>query len=121
MTSTARPAVQLWHTRDAPADLVRAFARGCEEEGVSVAKVLRFGSADALARSAAEASALFIGAGIDATGGIALTEQRLGHRPPLLIVNGATVVVARRFGTAAGRLARGRPMPDVLARGDGPP
>lgn len=69
-----------------------------------------------LARAAAHESALFVGAGIDSDGQIALHEQRLDDRPPLLVRNTTTPEIARGFGVAAGRLARNRPIPDVVAQ-----
>jgi hypothetical protein len=114
MTSQSeRPAVLLRFDRAVSASLVQAFELGCEEEGVPSKSRVGTGDATTLARQAARDSALFIGAGIDADGGIALHEQRLGERPPLLSAAAATVAVARRFGAATGRLARGRPLPEA--------
>ena len=118
-TSADRPAVRLLHASGALAELVRAFEHGCEEEGVPVVTAVSPpADADSLARTAAQESTLFVGAGIDADGRIALHEQRLGDRDPLLFRNTTTAEVARGFGVAAGRLARGRPFPDVVAKDD---
>jgi len=116
MTSAERPAIRLLYASGAPAELVRAFEHGCEEEGVPVVTTsTTSGDAATLARTAAQESTLFIGAGIDDPGRIALQEQRLGSGNPLLGRDATTPEGARGFGVAAGRLARGRPIPDVVA------
>jgi hypothetical protein len=107
------PTIQLFHEPAAPFDLIAAFQLGCEEEGVPVVTASVIGEAGELARRAAIASALFVGAGIDATGAMALHEQRLGARPLLVEVRSALPADARRLGCAAGRLVRGRPLPDA--------
>lgn len=112
----ARPAIQLRHEPTAPAALIAAFRLGCEEEGVPLEIGVGVGAAEWLARAAAADSNLFIGAGIDAGGAVALHEHRLGDRPPLLARPAAAPADARRLGVAAGRLARRRPLPDVVAR-----
>lgn len=109
-----RPAIRLFHDPAAPPDLVTAFQLGCEEEGVPLITVPRIADAEALARSAAFASVLFVGAGIDAIGTVALHEQRLGKRRALILIRSASPSNARRLGSAAGRLVRGRPLPDDL-------
>ena len=112
-----RPAIRLLHVPGAPAELVSAFEHGCEEEGVPVVTAVS-ASADAveIARAAAQDSTLFIGAGIDVDGRIALHEQRIGDRLALLVQDAITPEIARGFGIAAGRIARGRPISDVVAR-----
>jgi hypothetical protein len=107
------PAIQLFHAPVAAPDLIAAFLIGCEEEGVPVVTASMNGEAGELARHAANASALFIGAGIDASGTMALHEQRLAARPLLFEHRSASLADARRLGCAAGRLARGRPLPGV--------
>jgi hypothetical protein len=118
-SSIDRPAIRLLYARDASAELVRSFEHGCEEESVPVVTaVANVVDAVSLARTAASESSLFIGAGIDAEGRIALHEHRLADRAPLLIRDTTTPEIARGFGGAAGRLARGRPIPDVVAGGN---
>jgi hypothetical protein len=121
MTSSAtRPAIRLHHDPKASIELVAAFQLGCEEEGVPVETAVAAGDVQSLARAAATESGLFIGAGIDAGDTIALHEQRLGDRPPLLLRFAATALDARSLAVAAGRLARGRPLPHVVVHNDGP-
>jgi hypothetical protein len=119
MTNKMRPAVNLWHAKGARADLVRAVLLGCEEECVPIrVTVAPEGDAASLAHAAASESALFVGAGIDTTDGVALDEQRLGERPSLLSETNATAQIARQFGIAAGRLVRGRPLPAAITNDD---
>ena len=110
-----RPAVFLFHHPGAPPGLVEAFTFGWEEEGVPVVVVCAEGPAGELSRKAAEASTLFAGAGIDGERSIAIHEQRLGSRSPLMLTCDATAEQAKVFGLIAGRLVRGRPIPPIVA------
>lgn len=105
------PAILLLHDPAAPAALVSALQRGCEEESVPVVARAAAGEAESLARRAAAGSALFLGIGVDGHGTVTLHEHRLGGRPPLARLETASLAQARRIGTAAGRIARGRPLP----------
>ena len=114
--SGEQPAIVLRFDRAVSPSLVRAFALGCEEEGVPSDSRVGTGDSVTLARQAAAESTLFVGVGIDGSGAIALHDHRLGELPPLLFDAAGTVDIARRFGVAAGRLARGRPLPEVFGR-----
>jgi hypothetical protein len=109
------PAILLFHHPDAAPELIEAFLLGCEEEGVPVEVCALDSTAAILARSAAKASTLFVGAGIDQTGALAIHEQRLGDLPPLMRLTGASSMDARTLGVAAGRLVRGRPIKSIVA------
>jgi hypothetical protein len=111
---TPRPNAVLLHDAAAHPKLLEAFELGCEEESVPVETRSADGDANALAQLAAAESNLFVGAGIDADGSIALHEQRLGPRSLGLRRDGPSLEQARLLGVALGRLIKGRPIPAEL-------
>jgi hypothetical protein len=108
--TSATPAICVQCDPEVNPEIVFWVLAGIEEEGVPVLAEQIRGEAMSLARAAAEASHLFIGIGLDASGNIALCDQRLSGRHPLLLVSHATPSQAKAIGSAAGRMVKGRPI-----------
>jgi hypothetical protein len=105
------------HDPEAQVELVAAFLHGCEEESVPAIAVSTTGSAEALARAAAEQSEISIGAGLDRAGCCALHDHRLGARDALIECHQChkmSQLELRGLGVTAGRLVRGRPIPEEM-------
>jgi Dehydratase medium subunit len=115
MRERPEPPVIVVRHAAAPAAAVREVQAGAEEEGVPtrVETVSTGGRAAsiALARSAALASPLQVGVGIDATGDVAVHHASLPpHTPALAVTAGGGPLQWRRAGAVAARIVTGLPI-----------
>jgi hypothetical protein len=115
----ARIAVWILGAHPLPDRLLEPILWGLEEEGIPAeTRPPAAGSAEAMAKQAADGSPLNVGIGVSEGGrAVALHHRDLPAARPLFVLAGADLEPAplRRLGTNAARLVKGNP----LAVGDG--
>jgi hypothetical protein len=128
-TTPAKPAVLIFAVPPLPEATVAPILWGLEEEGIPVeVREGGEGSAESLAKTAADASILHVGIGIlGGSGGVVLHHRDLPSDRPLirLGVEECTAGSLRRLGANAARLVKGDPLRfadegNPGNRGDGP-
>jgi len=113
-TPPAKPAVLILAVPPLPEETVAPILWGLEEEGIPVeVREAEQGSAESLAKIAADASVLHVGIGIrGGNGGVVLHHRDLPAAQALvrLGVDECTVGSLRRLGANAARLVKGDPL-----------
>jgi hypothetical protein len=110
-----RPFVAVVAVHGAMPELRDAVLYGLEEEGVPALLVPAAGDgADLLARQGAEASPLGLGIGLDATGRCSVWHVAVTSGPYLRLADPIAAEQAWLAGSAAGRLAKRRPLPNPM-------
>lgn len=113
-TPPAKPAVLIFAAPPLPEETVAPILWGLEEEGIPVeVRDAEPGSAESLAKTAADASVLHVGIGIRGeSGGVVLHHRDLPYDQPLvrLGVEECTTGSLRRLGANAARLVKGDPL-----------
>jgi hypothetical protein len=113
-TLPAKPAVLIFAVPPLPEETVTPILWGLEEEGIPAeVREAEQGSAESLAKTAADASVLHVGIGIlGERGGVALHHRDLPSDRPLvrLDVEECTAGSLRRLGANAARLVKGDPL-----------
>jgi hypothetical protein len=110
--STERPAVVVRHAGGHP-EVLRQVCAGLEEEGVPALVEPATGApgCEALAHTAARASPLETGIGIDATGAVAVHHAALPRSAPVRVAPaGAEAAEHRRAGGTAARVVTVQPL-----------
>lgn len=108
-----RPFVGVMAAAGIATELRDGLLHGLEEEGVPALLLPPDGDqAELLAHRAASASPLGLGIGLDAASRIAVWHSSVMARPYLHIAGPLGAEQARLLGSAAGRLAKRRPLPD---------
>jgi hypothetical protein len=110
-----RPFVAVMAANGAAPALRDAVLYGLEEEGVPALLAPTDGDeADLLARQGASISPLGLGIGLDASGACAVWHVAVTSGPYLRLAGPVDAEQARLAGSAAGRLAKRRPLPDPI-------
>jgi hypothetical protein len=113
-TPPAKPAVLIFAVPPLPEETVAPILWGLEEEGIPVeVREAEPGSAESLAKTAADASVLHVGIGIrGGIGGVVLHHRDLPADQPLVRLGAAecTAGSLRRLGANAARLVKGDPL-----------
>jgi len=109
-----RPVVWILVTKPASEEAIECILWGLEEEGIP-AKVreVQYGSAETIAKQAADSSHLNVGIGVDGNGQVAVLHHRdLPEEKPLfsLGANEFQSAQLRRLGANAARLVKGNPL-----------
>jgi hypothetical protein len=113
-TDSERPAVWIFALQPAPQDAIGSILLGLEEEGIPAeVEELPGGSAEILAKQAADGSRLNVGIGVDGTERhVVLHHRDLPDETPLFTLTAEEYHAThmRRLGGNAARLVKGNPL-----------